>query len=117
VAGLVTMEDLLEELVGEIADEHDQEEPQIEPVDDRTYRVSGRLSIDDLNELLDVELPHEDWDTVAGLMYGLLGSVPTQGEMVTYDGLTFVAEKVQGRRIAKVLITRRLPEEAEAAAE
>jgi CBS domain containing-hemolysin-like protein len=117
VAGLVTMEDLLEELVGEIADEYDREEPQIEPVDDATYRVSGRLSIDDLNELLDVELPHEDWDTVAGLMYGLLGSVPTQGETVTYDGLTFVAEKVQGRRIAKVLITRRLPEGAEAAAE
>src|SRR5207237_3522836 len=66
VAGLVTIEDLLEELVGEIADEYDREEPQIEPVDEQTYRVNGRLSIDDVNELLDVKLPHEEWDTVAG---------------------------------------------------
>jgi CBS domain containing-hemolysin-like protein len=111
VAGLATIEDLLEELVGEIADEYDREEPQIEPVDEDTYRVNGRLSIDDVNELLDVELPHDEWDTVAGLMYGLLGSVPTQGETVRFDHLTFTAEKVQGRRIAKVLIKRGSPEE------
>ena len=109
-AGLVTIEDLLEELVGEIADEYDREEPQIEPVDDNTYRVNGRLSIDELNELLDAKLPHDEWDTVAGLMYGLLGAVPTQGETVTYDNISFMAEKVQGRRIAKVLV-RRLPPE------
>jgi putative hemolysin len=116
VAGLATIEDLLEELVGEIADEYDREEPQIEPVDDDTYRVNGRLSIDDVNELLDVDLPHDEWDTVAGLMYGLLGSVPTQGETVRYDHLTFIAEKVQGRRIAKVLIKREKPEEETEAA-
>ncbi|HXF58059.1 MAG TPA: hemolysin family protein [Actinomycetota bacterium] len=109
-SGLVTIEDILEELVGEIADEYDREEPQVEPVDEHTYRVNGRLSIDELNELLGVDLPHEEWDTVAGLMYGLLGAVPTQGEQVTYDNLVFTAEKVQGRRIAKVLIQRR-PEE------
>ena len=113
VTGLVTIEDLLEELVGEIADEYDREEPQIEPVDENTYRVNGRLTIDEINELLDVELPHDEWDTVAGLMYGLLGSVPTQGETVAYDNLTFTAEKVQGRRIAKVLVARRAPEAAE----
>jgi magnesium and cobalt exporter, CNNM family len=117
VAGLATIEDLLEELVGEIADEYDREEPQIEPVDEDTYRVNGRLSIDEVNELLDVDLPHDEWDTVAGLMYGLLGSVPTQGETVRYDHLTFIAEKVQGRRIAKVLIRReKSEEETEAAA-
>jgi len=113
VAGLVTIEDLLEELVGEIADEYDREEPQIEPVDEQTYRVNGRLSIDDVNELLDVKLPHEEWDTVAGLMNELLGAVPTQGETVTYDNITLTAEKVQGRRIAKVLI-RKLASEEEA---
>ncbi|HYV00857.1 MAG TPA: hemolysin family protein [Actinomycetota bacterium] len=113
-AGLVTIEDLLEELVGEIADEYDREEPQMEPVDQNSYRVNGRLSIDDVNELLDVNLPHDEWDTVAGLMYGLLGAVPTQGETVSFDDLEFTAEKVQGRRIAKVLISRKQPaEEAE----
>ena len=110
-AGVVTIEDLLEELVGEIIDEYDREEAQMEPVDDHTYRVNGRLPIDDVNELLDVELPHDEWDTVAGLMYSLLGAVPTQGETVNYDNLSFTAEKVQGRRISKVLISRRDPEQ------
>jgi CBS domain containing-hemolysin-like protein len=111
VSGLVTIEDLLEELVGEIADEYDREEPQMEPVDDHTYRVNGRLPIDEVNDLLGVELPHDEWDTVGGLMYGLLGSVPTQGETVAFNNLTFTAEKVQGRRIAKILITRTEPQE------
>jgi magnesium and cobalt exporter, CNNM family len=105
-AGLVTLEDLLEELVGEIADEYDREEPEIVPLQDGRYRVDGRVAVDDLNELLDVDLPNEEWDTVAGLMYGLLGSVPTQGETVAFDGLRFTAEKVQGRRIAKILVER-----------
>jgi CBS domain containing-hemolysin-like protein len=116
-AGLVTIEDLLEEIVGEIVDEYDREEPQIEPVNDHTYRVNGRMPIDEVNDVLEVDLPHEEWDTVAGLMYGLLGAVPTQGEAVSYDNLTFTAEKVQGRRIAKVLIQRRDGEESEAAGE
>ena len=107
VAGLVTIEDLLEEIVGEIADEYDREEQQLEKIDDDTYRVNGRVPIDEVNELLDVELPQEEWDTVAGLMYGLLGEVPTQGQTVNYDNLTFSADKVQGRRIQKVLISRK----------
>lgn len=106
VSGLVTLEDILEELVGEITDEYDVEEPNIEPVNDDTYRVNGRLPIDELEELLDVELPHEEWDTVGGLMMGLIGDIPTQGQDVDFQGLNFKAEKVQGRRIAKVLITR-----------
>jgi CBS domain containing-hemolysin-like protein len=108
-AGLVTIEDLLEEIVGEIEDEYDRSEPEIETIDADTYRVSGRMSIDDVNEELGVELPHDEWDTVAGLMYHLLGAVPTQGETVSFDNLTFTAEKVQGRRIAKVLIHREKP--------
>jgi putative hemolysin len=110
VSGLVTLEDLLEELVGEITDEYDREEPQMEPVGDETYRVNGRLPIDELNELLEVNLPHEEWDTVAGLMLGLLGAIPTEGEEVRFDKLSFTAEQVQGRRIAKVLISRTPPE-------
>jgi CBS domain containing-hemolysin-like protein len=107
VSGLVTLEDLLEELVGEIADEYDREEPQIEPVDRNTFRVNGRVSIDDVNDLLDVDLPQEEWDTVGGLMYGLLGAVPKQGDSVAFENLTLTAERVLGRRISKVLIARR----------
>ncbi|MBI4728148.1 MAG: HlyC/CorC family transporter [Acidobacteria bacterium] len=106
VSGLVTMEDLLEEIVGEIADEYDREEPQVQPLDERTVRVAGRLPIDELSEILEVELPATEWDTVGGLVSGLLGKVPRQGDEVCYEGLTFRAERVQGRRIAKVLITR-----------
>jgi CBS domain containing-hemolysin-like protein len=109
VSGLVTLEDLLEELVGEITDEYDRDEPQVEPVADGAYRVNGRLPIDELNELLEVELPHEEWDTVAGLMLGLLGAIPTEGEEVSFANLSFKAERVQGRRVAKVLVSR-IPE-------
>jgi CBS domain containing-hemolysin-like protein len=105
-AGLVTIEDLLEEIVGEIADEYDREEPEVVPLDDGSYRVDGRMSVDDLGDLLEVQLPNGEWDTVAGLMYGLLGAVPTQGETVTFDDLRFTAENVQGRRIAKILVQR-----------
>ena len=106
VAGLVTMEDLLEEIVGEIADEYDRGEPLVEPVDDHTMRVKGSMPIDELEELLGVDLPDEEWDTVAGLMAGLLGKVPQKGDQVSVRGVTFRAEKVQGRRIAKVLVTK-----------
>jgi CBS domain containing-hemolysin-like protein len=107
VSGLVTLEDLLEELVGEITDEYDREEPEVVEVGDGTFRVDGKVAIDEVNELLDVELPDEEWDTVGGLMLGLLGAIPDEGQEVAYQNLVFTAEKVQGRRIAKVLISRR----------
>lgn len=115
VSGLVTLEDLLEELVGDIVDEYDREEPQMQLVSEGSYRVSGRLSINDLNEMLDLDLPREQWDTVGGLLLGTLGAIPHEGEEVVVDGLRFQAERVQGRRIASVLITR--VTEGEAAAE
>ena len=105
VSGLVSLEDLLEELVGEITDEYDHEELEMERVGDGVYRVSGKASVDDVNELLDAELPDEEWDTVAGLVLDLFGKIPREGEEVTFQGLRFRAEEVQGRRIAKVLIT------------
>jgi len=113
VSGLVTLEDLLEELVGEIADEYDTEEPELEQIADGVYRVDGKMSIDEVNEMLDVELPDEEWDTVGGLMLGLMGSIPDEGEEVAFQNLTFTAEKVNGRRIVKILITRREDEQAE----
>jgi magnesium and cobalt exporter, CNNM family len=106
VAGLVTLEDLLEEIVGEIADEYDREEPQVEPAGDNRFLVNARLPVDELNELLDVELPTEGWDSVGGLMMGSLGRLPAKGESVELEGLRFTAERVQGRRIGKVLVER-----------
>jgi magnesium and cobalt exporter, CNNM family len=109
-AGLVTMEDLLEEIVGEITDEYDVDEPAYEELPDGTLRVPGRMSIDELNELLDVELPQDEWETVAGLVFHALGHVPVEGECVVVSDLEFCAERVQGRRIVSVLITRLAPE-------
>jgi CBS domain containing-hemolysin-like protein len=105
-SGLVTLEDLLEELVGEITDEYDREQPMMVPVGEGRFRVDGRVPIDELNEKLDVELPAEEWDTVGGLMMGLLGAIPSEGQEVRYDTLTFKAERVQGRRIERILVSR-----------
>jgi len=114
----VTLEDLLEELVGEIADEYDTEEPELEQVGEHEYRVDGKMSIDEVNEILDVELPDEEWDTVGGLMLGLMGSIPEEGDEVAFQNLAFRAERVDGRRISKIRITRKSEDEpAEAAAE
>jgi CBS domain containing-hemolysin-like protein len=106
VTGIVSLEDLLEELVGEITDEYDREEPEIVEVSDGVYRVSGKTSIDDLNDVLDAELPDEDWDTVAGLVLDVFGKIPDAGEECAFDGWRFRAEEVQGRRIATVLVMR-----------
>jgi CBS domain containing-hemolysin-like protein len=108
-AGLVTMEDLLEEIVGEITDEYDVETPGPERLPDGSLRVPGRMPIDDLSEELGVELPDTEWDTVGGLVFNLLGHVPEEGEAVRFQGLEFRTERVQGRRIALVRITRVAP--------
>jgi CBS domain containing-hemolysin-like protein len=113
VTGIVALEDLLEELVGEIADEYDREEPEVLELGDGIYRVSGKASIDDVNELLGTELPDEEWDTVAGLMLDLFGRMPETGEEVAFRGLSLKADTVQGRRIASVLITRSLEQNGE----
>ena len=105
-AGLVTMEDLLEEIVGEITDEYDADEPAVERLPNGSLRVPGRTPIDDVNELLDVDLPDEEWDTVGGLVFNTLGHVPEEGECLQVDGLEFCAERMQGPRIVSVVITR-----------
>jgi CBS domain containing-hemolysin-like protein len=105
-AGLVTIEDLLEELVGEIADEYDRTTSTMsEKLDENSYRVRGRMPIDRLNDLMGVELPHEGWDTVGGLILSLLGAVPCNGAVVRYENLLFTVEEVDRRRIEKVLVT------------
>jgi putative hemolysin len=103
-AGLVTLEDIIEELLGEIVDEYDDESPLVEDLGDDRLRVSGRLPIDDLVELLGSGLPEGDWDTVGGLLFDLLGHVPTEGETVRSNGHVLTAERVDGRRIDSVII-------------
>jgi CBS domain containing-hemolysin-like protein len=106
VSGLVTLEDLLEELVGQINDEHDREAPEFTVLGEGSFRVIAALPITELNELLGASLPHDRWNTVGGLMFGLLGAIPAEGAAVEFDGYRFVAEKIHGRRIATVLVTR-----------
>jgi CBS domain containing-hemolysin-like protein len=111
-AGLVTLEDLLEEVVGEIADEHDVEERDVEPLGDGRYRLDASVSIHELNELLGTDFPRDRWNTVGGLMFGMLGTIPTQGQVVALQGFSFTAEKVQGRRVTTVLVTSDVPKDA-----
>lgn len=111
-AGLVTLEDLLEELVGEIRDEFDADEPDIVTLDNGALRVHGRMPISELNDLLDADLPDDDWDTVGGLIFSKLGHVPTVGERVEVDGYELVVERLQGRRITRVRITPRSDDDA-----
>jgi len=105
-AGLVSIEDLLEEIVGEIVDEYDRDEQLVETIDENRLRVDARVSIDEVNELLGVSLPDDEWDTVGGMVFGLTGRVPRPGERLRYDSVEFVTERVAGRRIQKILITR-----------
>jgi CBS domain containing-hemolysin-like protein len=106
VAGLVTLENLLEELVGEIGEEHEREDRDVEPLGDGRYRLDASLSVRELNELLATDLPRDRWNTVGGLMFGLLGAIPTEGQAVTLQGFRFTAERVQGRRVTTILVTR-----------
>ncbi len=103
-AGLITLEDLLEELVGDIVDEFDVEELPVERLEDGSLLLSAAYSVDDADELLDAELPQGPWDTVGGLMLDLAGRVPDPGDSVEVDGFRLTALDVRGRRIGRVRI-------------
>ena len=121
-AGLVTIEDLLEEIVGEIQDEYDVEEPMVVRLSDHEARVDGRADVDELLELFDLDLKLEDaeeYDTVGGLMYHRIGGVPAPGDTIEVGGLRLTVETTDGRRVGKVLVTRQVerpPQSAEATA-
>lgn len=106
-AGLVTIEDLLEEIVGEIVDEYDSEEPMVVPLEEGAFLVDARLDVGQLGAVLGTEFPDEDWDTVGGLILGLAGRVPRAGESFEYDNVLLTAEQVQGRRVARVRVAPR----------
>jgi putative hemolysin len=112
-AGLVTIEDLLEEIVGEIQDEYDVEEPLVERLSEDEARLDGRADIDELADLFDVTLSLEDedeYDTIGGLIYHRIGGVPSAGDRVELDGLTLTVESTDGRRVGKVLAVRHRPD-------
>ncbi len=105
-AGLVTLEDILEEIVGEIRDEYDAEERMFRKLDENAYLVNGKLDIDDLSDLLGAEIVGEGFETVGGLIYQALGRIPHQGEEVVVDDVRFIVSKVIGRRIVRVKVIR-----------
>ncbi len=110
-AGLVTFEDIIEEIVGEISDEHDRDEPQVEALHDGAYRVPASMNVHDLAELLDVEVEEDEVDTVGGLLTKALGRIPYAGAHAGAHGLSLTAERMAGRRhrIATVVVRLAAP--------
>lgn len=106
MAGIVTVEDLLEEIVGNIFDEHDDEEKEIEKIDERTFRINGNVSLRSVQELLSFDLPTDDYDTLNGFIIGQMGEIPGEGEkpMIQFNGVVFQAEQVSEKRIEKVAV-------------
>jgi putative hemolysin len=105
-AGLVTLEDLIEEIVGSIHDELDAEEKEAEIVDEKNVMVSGQSEIDEVNELLDTRLQTKDFNTIGGFVFGLFGRMPRVGEQLKYKDLKFEILEMDGRKIDKIKITK-----------
>jgi putative hemolysin len=106
MAGIVTMEDLVEEIVGELADEGEADAQEVQTIDERTSIVEGQVRVEDINEELHVNLPEGDYETVAGFILARLGRLPRPGESVRADGLHLTVLEMQGPRIARVEIVR-----------
>ena len=106
LSGLVTMEDILEALFGDIYDERDTRKRPVHRIDEKTLMVSGALSVDEFNEIAGTSIPSEDFGTVGGFVFHLFGRLPARGEKVAAEGLTFVVRKIKGTRILSVRVTR-----------
>ncbi|NDD86145.1 MAG: hypothetical protein EBZ45_00310 [Actinobacteria bacterium] len=105
VVGLVTLEDCLEELVGEIVDEHDEEHAVIQAVGNGEFLVAGSLPISKVNDELELALPEKEYDTLGGFIFGDLGKVPSVGDFVEWNGWRFTVDTLDGRRIQRVRVT------------
>lgn len=115
-SGLITIEDLIEEVFGEIEDEYDTEEERLVPLEAGWVLVDGRLEIEELEEHLNVQIPKKDFESVGGLIFHLIGRVPRKGETIAYPGLEIRIEAADDRKVEKVRI-RKTPEETAAAPE
>jgi CBS domain containing-hemolysin-like protein len=105
IVGLATLEDCLEELVGEIVDEHDDEDLSLQTLPNGDYLVIGSMPISRLNDELELKVPESEYDTIGGFIFGMLGHVPVQGESVDFDGWRISTETLDGRRIQQVRIS------------
>lgn len=107
IAGLVTMEDIIEEIVGEIEGEYVKEEPDIQKVDENTILVKAKIGLKDINEALGTKLPEEKFESVGGFIYDIVGGVPEQGKVIKHKNLKFQVEKVIGQRIKWVRVSKK----------
>lgn len=112
-AGLITIEDLLEEIVGNIFDEYDEEIIESEKIDENTWVVSGMIDIDELNDILDTELPDDEFDTISGKFLSISGKMPEVGDVVEFEGLYVEIVEVDDKRISKLKVKKILPTEDE----
>ena len=103
-SGLVTLEDMVEEIVGDIADEYDEQEEEIEVIKEDEFVVDGSTRLEDVNEMIGLHLESEDFDTIGGYVIGILGSLPDGGEEVEENGIKIVVEEVDKNRIEKLRI-------------
>src|SRR5258708_9936122 len=106
VAGLVTIEDLVEEIVGDIQDEYDREENLYEQVNEYEYIFDAKISIDEFNELMDTNLGDENYETLGGFLYAQLDKIPVAGDTITFQNLRFTVLTTRGRRITKAKVER-----------
>ena len=109
-SGLVTIEDVVEEIVGDIQDEYDEEEPQVQVLSSTISILDGKMSLSDVNERMGLHLPEDEADTIGGFVFGLLGHAAAQGERADWEDTEFVVEETDGRRITKVRLIRHVEE-------
>jgi magnesium and cobalt transporter len=108
-AGIITIEDIIEEIVGEIQDEHDNEQSLINVIDENTLSVDARLEIEKLEKHLDMEFPEGDYESVGGFIIHLLGKIPAKGERIAFEDLDMTVQSADERKIYKITIHRRAP--------